>query len=91
MQKTPCESIAITDRARIELTGIQSVESFDEYAIVLTVEQGGLTVEGEGLSIEILDLERGMVTAVGRIGAVYYTDSAVRKKGGFFRLFGKNA
>ncbi len=90
MQKTPCESILINDRTRAELTGIVSVESFDEFSIVMTVAQGGLTVEGEALSIEILDLEAGRVTATGRIGAVYYTDSVTHKKGGAFHLFRKN-
>lgn len=91
MQATPCGTFTVTDRSTIELTGIRAVESFDEASIVLSVSSGGLTVEGEQLHIEVLNLEKGIVSAVGKIHAVFYTDSVSRPRGLFSRLLGKNA
>ena len=39
-----CGSITITDRASIELTGVLSVDSFDEAAITLNVSCGKLLI-----------------------------------------------
>ena len=49
MTQTACGNITVTDRKNIELTGVVSVDSFDEYVITLTVQCGTLTVEGDGL------------------------------------------
>ena len=87
-----CGSVAITDSASIELTGVLSVDSFDEAAITLNVSCGKLLIEGENLKIDGLDLEKGRVTAGGRINAVYYTDVAGGTNAGLLaRLFGKRS
>lgn len=84
-----CGTVNVTDRKCIDLTGILSVDSFDESLITLSVPCGTLTVEGEGLHITVLDLDKGKVSATGTIGAVYYSDSDAPKKGGLFsRVFG---
>lgn len=83
-----CGSVTLTDRRKIELTGIRSVASFDEYEVCLAVDCGKLTVEGEGLSISVLDLDRGVVVAEGLITAVIYSDSKIEpRKGLISRLF----
>lgn len=90
MTQTACGNITVTDRKNIELTGVVSVDCFDEYVITLTVQCGTLTVEGEGLKLNELDLDRGRVTAVGRINAVYYSEQSAAAKGGVLsRIFGK--
>ncbi len=82
-------TVLITDRNTIELTGIKDVESFDEYTIVLKVDGGSLTVEGEALKIGTLDLEKGKVTATGLVCSVYYSDTNAPAKSRFPHLFGK--
>ena len=82
-----CGIINITDRRKIELTGIKALDSFDEYSVSLTVVCGKLVVEGEGLNITVLDLDRGVVTAEGIINAVVYTEENVRKQGVFSKMF----
>lgn len=86
-----CGTISITDRRKIELTGIKSVESFDEYTILLSADGAKLTVEGEQLNITVLDLERGKICAEGIIGAVFYSDSTEHRSKNFFaKLFGSD-
>ena len=85
-----CGMINVTDRRKIELTGIKSVDSFDEYTVTLSVEGGKLSVEGEQLNITVLDLDRGVVEAQGVINAVVYSDAPqAKEKGVMSKLFGK--
>ena len=75
-------------RKEMSISGVKSVESFDENEVVLQTLGGEMTVEGNGIRIGILDTDRGMVTLSGRIDAVLYTDEADEQKKGFFgRMF----
>lgn len=81
--------ITITDRRKIELTGIKAVSSFDEYVIALEAVNGRLTIEGERLNITVLDLDRGVVCAEGIINATVFADKEDNTEKGFFSgLFG---
>ena len=89
MIETPCGIISITDRRIIELTGIVSIDSFDEGTIVLTVSCGTLTIEGEHLNITVLDLDKGKVCATGKINSIYFSDVMPSGGKGFMSaLFG---
>lgn len=89
MIETPCGIINITDRKSAEFTGVNSVDSFDEYTVNLSVSCGTLTVEGEKLSITVLDLDKGKVCVVGRINSVSYSDEQQETQRGLFsKLFG---
>lgn len=77
-------TLILRDRARLELDGVKDVSGFDENAVLLRTELGSMTVEGEGLHITRLDLEKGLLTVEGRLNAVFYTgDGGEKKKGGF--------
>ncbi len=65
---------ALTDRARLTLTGVSEVRSFNETQICLHTSAGALTVDGERLFIDRLDLESGRVCIAGRICALSYED-----------------
>ena len=75
--------VAIEDCKSLSLTGVAEVESFDEGGVVLRTHCGILTVEGEGLHIGRLDLERGECHVDGHISALFW--SAAREKQGLFR------
>ena len=85
-----CGMININDRKSIQLTGVISVDSFDEFYIALTVSCGTLNIEGEGLNITTLGLDKGHVSASGNINGVYYSDGESNKqKSVVSKLFGK--
>ena len=83
-------NVRITDRKTVSLTGICAVERFDETSVCLESTLGTLNIEGEGLHITSLDLERGLVEACGRIDALYYTaDEPHKEKRGIFGFRGR--
>ena len=81
-------TLSALTRGRVSITGVCEVESFDDRTVMLTTDCGRLTLEGEGLRIGTLDMERGLVEVDGRLDGLFYTDEATERKGGRRRLFG---
>jgi sporulation protein YabP len=71
-------------RKEMNILGVKEVESFDDASVILHTQGGEMTVEGSGLRVGTLDVERGVVTLSGRIDAVYYSNDQREKKQGFF-------
>lgn len=68
----------------LALTGVREVISFDECSVLFQTTCGQMTVEGEGLHVSRLDLDRGEADIAGAVTGLYY--SKVRERGnGFFR------
>ena len=79
--------LQLDSRARLHMTGVIEVESFDESTIVLTTTRGTLIVRGEGLHLQLLRLDGGEVLVDGTVDALTYEDS--QPAGSFLaRLFG---
>ena len=78
--------ILIRSRKHIDVTGVRDVVSFDDRSVVMVTSGGDMAVEGDELKIGVLDIEKGVVSVDGRIGAVIYYDADPTPK---HRLFGK--
>ena len=79
---------AVKERGEMHVTGVTEVDSFDESAVSLRTLCGDMTIEGRGLRVGILDVDRGVVTLSGKIDAVYYsTEDSEEKRGWLGRLF----
>lgn len=81
--------VVLEDREQLTISGVEEVESFDENSIILSTALGGLEVQGEGLHIEKLSLDRGDLKVEGTISALIYDENRGRSRGGFLsRLLG---
>ena len=76
--------VELRERAHIEIHGMTEVISFDELAVLLITCCGQMTIEGEGLHISRLDLDRGEADIDGTVSGIYYS-KIKEKSGGFFR------
>ena len=80
-------SVSMDDRCRLNVTGVDDVESFDEATIVMNTSQGNLIVRGSGLHIGKISLDVGEIKVAGMITDLNYEEKA--HTGGFWsRLFG---
>lgn len=79
--------IILEDRARLSISGVTEVESFDETAIVMETAQGALVIRGEELHIEKLSLDGGDLRVEGTIDSLTYETDAGERSGLFRRLF----
>lgn len=89
MQRLPQRehSLTVSGRERMSLSGVEDVSGFDEGVVVLTTSLGELTVRGQGLHIEKIDLDAGQLELRGKIQELSYDEPT---QGGslFSRLFG---
>ena len=75
-------TVVLKDRSRIEISGVESVGSFDEGFVMITTALGELNIEGEGLKIEDLSSERGEILILGKINAFFYKDKVLKRRKG---------
>ena len=77
-QKLPAKkhTLSMEDRSRLNVSGVEDVESFDENMIVMSTVQGELTVRGEGLHIDKISLDVGDLTVKGSISELSYEEAA---------------
>ncbi len=79
--------LSLSERRVLSMTGVQDVDSFDETVIIAYTEQGELTIRGNGLHINRLNIETGDLSLEGRIDSLTYTDVHTRGSGFFGKLF----
>ncbi|MFG6374320.1 MAG: sporulation protein YabP [Oscillospiraceae bacterium] len=79
--------IALVGRERLEITGVEEVESFDEGTIIMSTNLGALIVRGEGLHIETLSLDGGALKVEGRVESLTYEEPREAGGGLLSRLF----
>lgn len=80
-------TLKLENRARMELTGVKDVSGFDENTVILSTDMGDITVRGQSLHIEKIDLDAGTVELKGKVNEFSYDEPA--EHGSFWtRLFG---
>lgn len=72
--------LSVENRQRLNATGVLDVDSFDEKTVVILTNMGVLTVEGEDLHINSLNVEHGDIAIEGTIDRFGYAD--LKEKGG---------
>lgn len=81
-------NVIIKSRQRLEMTEVSDVSSFDDGAIVVQVEDLGVSIEGENLKIEKFNAESGEFVLNGTInGIFYFNHSPGKKKKSFADIF----
>ena len=77
-------NLILEERGSLTVTGVEDVDSFDEQTVVVYTGLGELTVRGNQLHIERIDLQAGELELQGQVDSMTYADQpAVR--GGFLR------
>ena len=79
--------LVLEDRRALTVSGVSDVDSFDELTVVIYTEMGELTVKGQGLHINRLNVETGDLTMEGTIDSLTYAEVHSRYGGFFGRLF----
>ena len=66
--------LSLMDREKLNLTGVSDVDSFNEQQILAVVPSGELTIRGEMLHIEELNLDSGVMAVSGKIVSLTYSE-----------------
>lgn len=83
------QDVCLFSRSRMELTGIEEVESLTEEQITLSSVLGMIAIEGRGMKIESFSTEKGELKVTGEFDSFYYYGKKDKgeKKGVMARLF----
>ena len=81
--------VVIDDRAKIVITAVEDVDSFNENEVILLSGQGFITITGDDLHISKLNLDDGQLVVSGNIQSVDYADHEEErsKRGVFGKVF----
>lgn len=68
-------ALQMENREKLRLTGVCDVSGFDESMVVLLTDMGELSVRGDGLHIEKIDLDAGVLELRGKVCELSYEES----------------
>ena len=77
-------NIIMENRRALTISGVMDIDSFDEETVILFTEEGELTIKGQNLHINKIDVNTGDLLMEGEVEALYYSDNP-SKKGSFLQ------
>lgn len=81
------QTLTLLDRRRLTVTGITDVLRFDDTTAVFDTVRGRLTVRGENLRVDVMDVETGNVTLNGTVAALGFSSEGGDGAGVLRKLF----
>ena len=73
-------NLTLDNRKKLSLNGVLEVLSFNDAQIVLNTNLGVLTIKGEDLKMNKLDVQNGDITMVGTFDSCAYSGRGGKKK-----------
>lgn len=87
-QTVGAHTIKLDDRKFLSITGVTDVDGFDEHTIVLATTYGIMTVHGNELHINKLNIDDGCLNIEGNVESIQYSNNDYQDKGSWLsRLF----
>ncbi len=80
-------NLILKDRSELTLSGVTDVDSFDEATIIAYTDYGELTINGAGLHISSLDIDKGEMSVDGKISSLVYVDQGPKSQSFFSKVF----
>ena len=77
------QNIIMENREKISVTGVIDIHSFDDELVLAQTDLGILTIKGDDLKMNKLNLDNNELIVEGQIIAVAYSDTNQAKKSGF--------
>ncbi len=77
-------NLIMENRAKLSLTGVKDIHSFDDELVLVETEMGILTIKGSDLKMNKLNIENNELIVEGKILALVYSDNEIQKKGNMF-------
>ena len=77
------QNLVLENREKLNVSGVNDVLSFDDQVIIMETELGLLTVKGENLKINRLNIDTSEVIVEGTINNLIYSEHQAKSEGGF--------
>lgn len=76
------QNLVLENREKLSISGVLDVLSFDDQIVMVETELGLLTVKGENIRINKLNLDSSEVVVDGDIDSLSYSNKELDKKNG---------
>ena len=87
-ERKEIHNVIMENRNKLTISGVNTVEAFDESAVELDTISGGLVLEGENLHVNQLNVSTGELIVEGEINSIMYSEITSKKQGSIIsRLF----
>ena len=80
------QNLVLENREKLNVSGVKDVLSFDDQVVIIETELGLLTVKGENLKINKLNIDTSETAVEGKINSLVYSQLHGKSEGS---LFGK--
>lgn len=70
---TQKQTLVLKERSVLRIDHVRFVHRFDEEEVLLSGEEGRITVEGAELKVESLNKETGEIVITGRVDGIYFS------------------
>lgn len=80
-------NLIMEERRSLTVTGVTDIERFDEEEVVVCTDLGELSIRGEGLHLNKIDVADGELLVEGEIDALSYSDKEPIRGGFLSKLF----
>lgn len=77
-------NMIMENREKLSITGVIDIHSFDDELVLVETEMGILTIKGNDLKMNKLNLDNNELVVEGKISALVYSETDMVKKGGMF-------
>ena len=82
------QNLILENREKLNVSGVNDVLSFDDQVVIMETELGLLTVKGENLKINKLNIDTSEVIVEGKVDNLSYSEHQTKSEGGIFgRIF----
>lgn len=75
------QNLLLENRNKLTISGVLDVLSFDDQIIITETELGMLTIKGENLRVNRLNIDTSEVIVDGEITSIIYNQKEIGKKG----------
>ncbi len=78
------QNLVLENREKLNVSGVNDVLSFDDQVVIIETELGLLTVKGENLKINKLNIDTSEVIVEGNVNNLTYSGHQSKNEGGIF-------
>jgi len=79
--------LIMEERHSMTVSGVTDIERFDEEEVVVSTELGQLSIKGQGLHLNKIDVEDGELSIEGELDSVSYSQQQVKGGSLLAKLF----
>ena len=78
MEEKKSHGFSVIERKSVVMTGIVSIDGFDEENIIMKTDDDGISLQGHGLHVDKFDADTGELYCSGTVDAIVYYDAKRR-------------